>query len=76
MVKLEICGWHDSGYDTTYIDQPSTSDLGESIRLLDGADRNDLYLRSDSGQWLGFGGGPDRVIVIYADGKQDRSMRP
>jgi hypothetical protein len=35
-----------------------------------GRDLNDLYLRDDSGRWMGVGGGPDRNFVSFSGGPE------
>jgi hypothetical protein len=68
-VEMEVCIWREEGYDRSFVSEPSTSEVTEALRLLDGEERNDLYLRSDSDQWMGFGGGPRQVIVAYSEGE-------
>lgn len=60
----------DDGYDRTFVGEPSTAQVADALISLNGADRNDLYLRSGFGQWMGFGGGPDHVIVTYSDAEE------
>lgn len=67
MVDLEVPVWREDGFDQVVVHDPSATEVADALRLLNGAERNDLYLRSGAGQWMGFGGGPGRVIVTYAD---------
>jgi hypothetical protein len=70
VVELEISRWHGSGYDSQVIVSPSDDEIAHAIAQLDGAERNDLYLRDVSGSWMGIAGGPDRVIVTFAAGEE------
>jgi hypothetical protein len=70
VVELEICTWHSRGYDSRVIVSPSDDDIAHAIVQLNGAERNDLYLRDASGSWMGIAGGPDRVIVTFAAGEE------
>jgi hypothetical protein len=68
--ELEVCVWQQVGCRTDRVVQPSDSAISEAIRRLDGASRNDLYIRAAGGPWMGVAGGPDRVIVTFADGDE------
>jgi len=69
-MTMEVCVWHGVGYDSTFVEEPSIDQLTEAVRSLNGGDRNDLYVRSSSGEWMGLGGGPDQVMVTFADGEE------
>ena len=56
VVELEICTWHTTGYDSRVIVSPSDDDIAYAIARLNGAERNDLYLRVGSGPWMGIAG--------------------
>ena len=66
VVELEVCTWHGSGHDSRVLVDPSDDQIKNAIRRLNGADRNDLYLRDAEGAWMGIAVGPDRVIVTFA----------
>jgi hypothetical protein len=67
-MELEVCVWHGVGCDSDVIYEPSDDQIGAAIRQLNGAERNDLYLRHESGAWTGISGGPSRVMVTFAAG--------
>jgi hypothetical protein len=66
-MEMEVVIWREGGYDRTFVTDPATGDVAEALSLLNGEERNDLYLRTASGRWMGFGGGPDEVIVTYSE---------
>ena len=70
VIELDAWVWHDRGYDSEIRSGPSDDEVRAAVRALNGADRNDLYLRDTSGPWLGVGGGPDRFMVTFTAGTE------
>ncbi len=68
--ELEVCVWQDAGCRSDRVVEPSDSAIRDAIHQLDGDTRNDLYIRAVGGPWMGVAGGPDRVIVTFADGEE------
>ena len=66
VVELEVCVWHGASYDSEVFIDATTGQAAEAIRLLNGRDRNDVYLREASGPWIGVGGGPSHFMVTFA----------
>lgn len=64
---MEVCVWQDDGYERSFVTDPSAVQVEAALRSLNGDDRNDLYLGAASGPWMGFGGGPDQVLVTYSE---------
>ena len=58
--------WHGASYDSEVFIDATTGQAAEAIRLLNGRDRNDVYLREASGPWIGVGGGPSHFMVTFA----------
>jgi hypothetical protein len=79
MVELEVCVWNGDAYDSAVFIDATTGQVAEAIRLLNGRDRNDLYLREASGPWIAVGGGPTLFLVTFAaaaDGPFFRAVDP
>jgi hypothetical protein len=66
VVELEACVWNGDSYDSEVFIDTTTGQVAAAIRLLNGRDRNDLYLREASGSWIGIGGGPSLFMVTFA----------
>ena len=70
VIELETFVWLDTGRRSEVRIDPSPADIATAIGQLDGGERNDLYLRADSGRWMGVAGGPDLLLVSYSESEE------
>ena len=51
------------------VEHPSPEEVEAALAELNGQDRNDLYLHTGSGVWMGVGRRAGRLLVTFSDGQ-------